>query len=167
MADRLINVKGFEELQKELDKLPAKIEANIMRGALRSGAVVVQKTAKKEVPKHTGKLAAGLVIRTSRRGGRVTASVVATGPHAYLAPWIEFGTAAHKIKPKSKGGMLSFGGIFASGVEHPGQRAKPFMRYALQAEANNALQAIGAYVKKRLTKEGVNMADSTPVEVEV
>ena len=51
-----IRVKGLAELQDFLDKLPQKIETNIMRGALRAGAKPVLEAAKK---KCTGRRALG------------------------------------------------------------------------------------------------------------
>ena len=52
-----VKVKGLAELQAALDGLPAKIEANIMRGALRAGANVIRAEAKGTVARHSGALA--------------------------------------------------------------------------------------------------------------
>lgn len=153
MADA--NVKGLAELQAFLSQLPAKVEANIMRGALRQGANVVKTEAQANVPEKTGQLKAGLKVSTRNRRGVVTASVKATGKHGFLARWIEFGTAAHFIKPKTAKSLF-FAGLFSNGIQHPGSRAKPFMRPALDSQAQAALLAVGETIKKRLTKEGLN-----------
>ena len=161
MAD--VHVRGLLDLQKFLDTLPAKLEANVMRGALRAGANVIRTQAKANVPVKSGLLRAGLKITTRSRRGVVTASVKAGGKHGFIAPWIEFGTAAHKIA--SKKGWLSFGGIFAKSVDHPGAKPHPFMRPALDSEANRAIVAAAEYMKKRLaTKHGLDTAD---IEIEV
>ena len=149
------NVKGLAELQAFLDQLPAKMEANIMRGALRQGANVVKAEAQANVPVKTGTLKAGLKVSTRNRRGVVTAKVKATGKHAFLARWIEFGTAAHFIKPKTAKSLF-FAGLFSNGIQHPGSAPKPFLRPALDSQAQPALEAVGQYVKKRLTKEGLN-----------
>lgn len=154
-----IHVKGLRELQAFLDTLPAKVEKNIMRGALRAGMKTIQPVAKANVHSVSGLLAAGLKIGTNSRGGRVTASLKAKGPHAYLARWVEFGTRAHHIAAK-KGGFLAFGGIFAKSIAHPGAKPKPFLRPALDQQATAAVVAAAEYMKARLeTKHGLDTAD--------
>ena len=45
-------------------------------------------------------------------------------------------------------------------MNHPGFRPKPFMRPALDSQANNGVLAAADYIKKRLaTKNGINTAD--------
>lgn len=117
-----IRVKGLSELNKFLQQLPAKIEQNVMRGALRAGANVIKDEAKRLVPvsapnsrdkKRYGFRAGTLrdSIRVSARvkNGRVTASVYAggqtkSGAEVYYASWVEFGTAAHAIMAKQANG---------------------------------------------------------------
>ena len=158
-----VSVKGLAELQKFLDTLPAKMEQNILRSALRAGANIVRDEARQNAPDKTGILKAGLKVSTSSRRGVVTAKVKATGKHAYIAPWIEYGTAAHKITGK-KGGLLSFGGIFAKSVQHPGITAKPFMRPALDSQSQAAVVAVGNHIKNRLAKK--NGLDTSDIEIE-
>ena len=153
-----IHVKGLAELQKFLDTLPVKIERNIMRGALRAGMKTIQPVARANVHSVSGLLAAGLKVGTRSRGGRVTAYLKVSGPHAYLARWVEFGTKAHNIAAK-KGGWLSFGGIFAKSVAHPGAKPHPFLRPALDGQAATAVNAAAVYMRDRLaTKHGLETA---------
>jgi HK97 gp10 family phage protein len=149
-----VHVKGLDQLQKLLDTLPAKIERNILRSALRQGAKVVQTQAIANVPKQSGELRDSLKIGTRARGGIVTASV---RTKVFYGKFVEFGTAAHNIS--SKKGWLSFGGIFAKSVAHPGAKPHPFLRPALDATASAAVVAVGEQIKKRLTKEGLDTAD--------
>ncbi len=161
MAD--VKVKGLADLNKFLQQLPAKVEQSVLRGALRAGANVVMAEAKANVPVDSGQLRDGLKVSTSSRRGRVTAKVKATGKHAFIAPWLEYGTAAHKITAK-KGKGLFFGGLFVKGVQHPGSRPKPFMRPALDGRAQDAVVAAAQYMKRRLaTKNGL---DTSSVEIE-
>ena len=158
MSD-LVHVKGLDDLQKLLDTLPAKLEQNVMRGALRAGMKPVRDAAKSGAAKATGALAAGLRVSVKARAGKVTASLRAAGKHGYLARWVEYGTAAHQIKAK-KGSALAIGGQMVKVVDHPGAKAQPFMRPALDGHAQNALMAAGEYIKKRLsTKHGIDTAD--------
>ncbi|BBB65910.1 hypothetical protein UNDYM_1657 [Undibacterium sp. YM2] len=153
------NIKGGDELQKFLDQLPAKIEANIMRSSLRAGAKVILDAAKENVPVEHGDLRASLRISTRSKRGVVTATVKAGSKKAFYWRFVEFGTAAHGIKPK-KAASLLFGNVFAESVLHPGARAKPYMRPALDTQAGAAIQAVGEAIKKRLTKQGINASDT-------
>lgn len=158
-----IRVKGLADLNKFLQQLPAKVEQSVLRGALRAGANVVMAEAKANVPVDSGQLRDGLKVSTNSRRGRVTAKVKATGKHAHIAPWLEYGTAAHKITAK-KGKGLFFGGLFVKGVQHPGARPKPFLRPALDGRAQDAVVAAAQYMKRRLaTKNGL---DTSSVEIE-
>jgi hypothetical protein len=139
-----------------MDTLAPRIEKNVMRGALRAGMNVVKPMAVANARKSSGVYASGLKVGTRARGGRVTASLKATGPHAYLGRWIEFGTRAHNIAAKVNG-WLSFGGIFTKSVAHPGARPFPHMRPALDANATAAVQASAEYMRTRLaTKHGLD-----------
>jgi len=156
-----IHVKGLAELQKFLDELTPKIERNVMRGALRAGMNVVKPVAQANARKASGVYSAGLKISTRARGGTVTASLKATGPHAFLGKWIEFGTRAHNIAAKL-GGWLSFMNVFAKEVAHPGARPFPHMRPALDVQAQNAVIAAAEYMKRRLaTKQGLDTSHIT------
>ena len=160
-----VRVKGLSDLNKFLQQLPAKVEQSVLRGALRAGANVVMAEAKANdwFPVDSGLLRDGLKVTTNSRRGRVTAKVKATGKHAFIAPWLEYGTAAHKITAK-KGKGLFFGGLFVKGVQHPGSRPKPFMRTALDGGAQDAVVAAAEYMKRRLaTKNGL---DTSSVEIE-
>lgn len=151
-----IQVKGLAELQKFLDTLAPRIEANIMRGALRAGAKVIQAEAKNNVPVKSGELKKSINFGTKLRKGRVTASI---RTKLFYARFVEFGTAAHIIGGKN-GGWLSFGGTFTRAVDHPGAKAHPFMRPALDSQAQNAVIATAEYIKKRLaTKHGLDTAE--------
>ena len=155
-----ISVTGLAELQKILDQLPAKMEANVLRGALRAGAKVQLAAAKAQVPVKSGALRDSLKISTRTRRGTVKAVLSAgaknkkTGGDAFYARFVEFGTAQHFIKPK-KAKSLFFAGLFGEVVDHPGSKKHPFMRPALDASAQAATQAVGQYIRQRLERQGL------------
>lgn len=158
-----VRVRGLKELNQFLQQLPVKLEQNVLRGALRAGAKLVQEAAKANAPKDTGQLAAGIKVGTKAKGGRVIANVKLTGPHAFIGPWLEYGVAAHQITA-AKGGWLFFGGSFAKSVDHPGIQPRPFMRPALDMQASAAVFAAAQYMKARLqSKHGLDTSD---VEIE-
>jgi HK97 gp10 family phage protein len=169
-----LQVTGLAELQKFLDTLPAKMEANVMRGGLRAGATQIATTAKSNAPVgqpggenkknyggYAGALRDSIRVGTKLKRGTVTASVKAggktkRGADVYYAHFVEFGTARHTITGKD-GRPLSFGTTLTKSVDHPGAGARPFMRPALDAEQSAAIVATANYVKKRLeTKHGIN-----------
>jgi len=153
----LVNVKGLKELQKFMDTLTPKMEKNVMRSALRAGANVIKASAKQNVPVKSGALRASIRVTTRGRGGHVSASVKVGNKRAWYAHIIEFtGAAAHKITAK-KGGALAFLGRLFDSVDHPGMQAKPFMRPALDSQAQNAVVEVGKHIKKRLAvKHGLD-----------
>jgi len=158
-----LHVKGLSELQKFLTELPVKMEANIMRGAMRAGIKPIRAEAKALLASNgsvdTAQLQKGLKVSARSRGGKVSASLRVTGKHGHVAYWLEYtGAAPHLITGKNRKG-LSFGGMFFQSVNHPGFKARPFMRPALDAQAQNAVLAVGNYIKNRLTKQGLDMAD--------
>lgn len=164
-------VKGLRELQLMLDTLPAKLQKNVMRSALRKGAVIMQQDAKQRAPVgepnkrnreryggYAGALRDSIRVTTGiKRGGIVTASVKAggkgkSGADVYYARWIEYGVAAHGIKRGDKG--------VKTGTDlHPGFPPIPFMRPALDSKAYAATAAIAEHIKSRLTQAGLNTED--------
>lgn len=150
----LKNIKGGRELQEMLNTLAPKLERNIMRGALAAGAKVILAEAKNNVPIKSGELRNSLRVSTRARKGQITASIKSGNKKVWYSRLVEFGTAAHTISAKN--GSLSFGGFFAKSVDHPGARAKPYLRPALDSKSNDAIKEVGAYIGKRLTKQGLN-----------
>lgn len=169
MAD--IRVKGMKELQFFLDTLPAKIESNIMRGALRSAAKPMRDAAIQNCPTgepsesnkrkyrvYNGALRDSIRIsgRIDKRAGTITAKVVAggkvrkTGAIVYYAHMVEFGARPHSTR---RGGMGE--------ANHPGiLPPRSFMRPAMDAESGAAVVAAGEYIKKRLSqKHGLDTSD--------
>jgi hypothetical protein len=153
-----INVRGLSDLQKFLDEFPVKFEKNCMVGGLRAGAKQellpeVQANLMAAGAVKTGELIAGMKVGTRTQGGRVTAYVKATGKHAFIAKWIEYGVAAHDIVAKA-GGWLAWSGIFAKSVRHPGFKGRGFMRGALDQSGDAAVIAMTEYIKRRLETQG-------------
>lgn len=150
-----IHVKGLKELNAYLQQLPPKIERNVLRGALRAGMKPVLAQAIASVPVQSSVLKNSLKIGTSARGGTVTGKVKT---NVFYAKFLEFGTSAHFITAR-KGGWLSFGGIFAKSVWHPGilKGAHAFLRPALDSQAGAAVVVAAEYMKARLAaKHGLD-----------
>jgi HK97 gp10 family phage protein len=147
-----LHVSGLSELDKLLKELPAKVERNILRGAMRAGAKVFEGRAKQLVPVRSGQLRDSIKVSTRSKRGRVSATVRAGGKKAFYAHMVEFGTARHFIKPRKRKSLF-FAGLAREVVDHPGSAPKPFMRPALDGGQAEAVNAAADYIRKRLAKE--------------
>lgn len=183
------HIKGGEELQKFLTELPVKIERNIMRSALRAGAKVFADQAKINVPVKSGDLKRSIELSTKSKNGKITAKVKAGDDIAFYAHMIEFGTAKHIVKLDDKdrpermtrrgkkkmigyktinkmvnnGSLVINGKFVGDKINHPGARAKPFMRPAFDSKSSDAIRAVGLKIKERLNKQGINQAEGLEV----
>lgn len=159
-------IGGGQALDDLLKTLPAKLQKNITRTALRAGAAVLLAEAKRNVPTDSGALARTLRISTRNKAGLVSASVKAGGKHkgadVFYAHMVEYGTKPHKILPKKQGGVMQFGGIKTRMVNHPGTTARPFMRPAVDAKFIESVNAVREKIRERLAHNGLNVPDSTP-----
>jgi len=163
--DQLVSVQGLSDLQKMLDELPAKIEANIMRGALRQGANVYRDRARANAPVgKTGKLKKSIKVKTTLRKGKAVSQIVAGGGDAFYAKFVEFGTASfyegngrtvgapYKIEPKNRKAM-KFGDVFTESAVHEGVRPTGFMRRAFDGGTTEVIDEVAAYVRMRIGRE--------------
>ena len=163
--DQLVSVQGLSDLQKMLDELPAKIEANIMRGALRQGANVYRDRARANAPiGKTGKLKKSIKVKTTLRKGKAVSQIVAGGGDAFYAKFVEFGTASfyegngrtvgapYKIEPKNRKAM-KFGDVFTESAVHEGVRPTGFMRRAFDGGTSEVIEEVAAYVRMRIGRE--------------
>ncbi|MDO8694840.1 MAG: HK97 gp10 family phage protein [Sheuella sp.] len=107
MASSSVTISGLKELDELLKNLPAKIEGNVMRGALRAGQKVMLDGAKQNLAsitkQDTGLLEKSLRISFSRKSqkyGWLRSHLIAGSEEAYYAHMVEFGTVAHYISIK-------------------------------------------------------------------
>ena len=150
--------KGGKELQAALNQLPAKIERNVMRSALRQGANVIRNDARQNAPVDDGDLKKSIKVSTRARGGKVTATLRAGDKKVFYAHFIEYGTKPHDIAAKNKKVLVFEDGGKATRAKHPGVTAKPFMRPALDDKSDEAVQAVANQIRKVLsTKHGVDV----------
>lgn len=149
-----LQVNGLLDLQRALQDLPLKIERNVMRGAVNAGGQVFRREARANVPIKSGDLRNSIrvSVRVQSKAGTVEGTVKAGNKRAFYAHMVEYGTQAHIIKAK-RGGMLRIGGKLIAQVQHPGARAKPFMRPAFDAGAQKSVDAFAEYIRNRLPRE--------------
>ena len=178
METTVSSITGLAELQKMLSDLPAKLEQNVYRGALRAGGKVISEEAKRLVHSVSGELAESIrvSVRVDRKNGKVVAKIRAGNPAAYYAHMVERGTARHwiraTVRPErltrrgrkmisintlnkmAKRGSLKIGNVYVGAeIIHPGATRKPFMRPALDTKWRESVSVFADYVRSRLEKE--------------
>ena len=90
-----IKVEGLAELQALLDELPAKIEANVVRGGLRQAAKVVEEEAKRLCPVgKTGALQDSIRVSMRAKHGHISATVKAGGGKVFYAAMVSTASLA-------------------------------------------------------------------------
>jgi len=171
-----VRVEGLAALDRMLKELPAKIEGNVMRGALRAGQTVIADAARENLVAagavKSGALVRSVKVRFKRRSakfGWIRVDVVAGDKTAWYAHIIEFGSGgyytgtgskskrrAYSIKP-SKAGALSLGSGLREGVTHPGVRPRRFMRDALDRKSQAAIDRVAEYLRVRVPREVAKM----------
>jgi HK97 gp10 family phage protein len=148
-----IEVTGLAGLQALLDELPARIEGNVVRGGLRAAAKVVEMEAKRLCPVgKTGDLRDSIRVTLRSKHGHISATVKAGNAKSFYAHMVEFGTARHWIKPKNRKSLF-VAGLLREAVDHPGAKKEPFMRPAIDGKADEAIDAMAAYLRDRIPKE--------------
>lgn len=174
MADAA--VKGLKEVLDMLSQLGPKIERQALTSGMRAGGNVVRDEARMRAPKRTGRMAKAIVTGSPRKNQDGTFSVRVyvdeRKPNGFLGWFHEYGVAPHLVtvqdeeKPTRtlrsgrveqwsmkfinravKGGSLVIGQNFVGPVvQHPGHRAHPFMRPALDAKQTEVVNAIRAKI---------------------
>lgn len=169
-------VTGLEDLFKKMDQLAPNIQKKLLRGALRAGQVVIANMAKDKVPvaepnaenarlygATAGALKDSIRVGSRLRGTKVVSTTKVGNKVAYYAHFVEFGTAAHAIAA-TNGGAISFGGRLYASLQHPGAKAHPFMRPALDWAATNesdAFKAVAAYLAPKIEQNLEQLPDET------
>lgn len=166
MAATDSEIVGGRELDRLLQTLPVKMERNIMRGALRSGAVIIRDEIKRRAPVDSGALRDSIRVTTRAKKGTVSASAKVGNRVAWYAHLVEFGTRPHVIVPRRQGGAMQFGGVETRLVQHPGIQGRPFVRPAGDSATPSALAEVTKYVRRRLNKQGLNAPDPAPRDPE-
>lgn len=155
-----VQITGLAELHKQLQTLPARIERNVMAGAINQGVNIFRDAARKNVD--SKEIRKAIRSRTVKgRPGQILREVYIKD--VFYAKFLEFGTASYysgkgktvggpyEIKPKGK--ALKVGDNYFASAVHPGVKPQPFMRPAFDANMNRALEAVKTYIKIRLPME--------------
>lgn len=161
--------KGSADVKRFLANIPAELEAKVLKGAAKAAANVIADEARlRSISKEVTN---AIKVRGSSKGGQIVAKVQVIGPGAYLAPWLEYGTAPHlisvsdtaregrsvgRINRLAKEGSLRIGSQFVGeSVQHPGARPHPFLRVSLDTKEAEAIAAAQSYINARVSRAGI------------
>lgn len=124
-ASTSINTRQFEGvLRRALGLMSQQV-----RAATVQTGIDVQNEAKRRAPVDTGLLRSSIVHQVTGGGSSVTVTV---GSRVSYAADVEYGTAPHVIVPKNGKALYWPGAAHpVAKVNHPGTRARPFMRPAV------------------------------------
>jgi HK97 gp10 family phage protein len=178
--NRALPVRGAADLDRFLSAFPKNLQKNAYRQALRAAAAPIRDRARDLARKRSGKMAKAIKTGSPRQNqdGSFSVSIRLDGEHAFLGYFHEWGVAPHlisvqedekpsrtkrdgRIEPWSmklinravREGSLRIGENFVGPtVMHPGMRASPFMRPALDMEADAAVQAFAAKIREFMEK---------------
>lgn len=167
-------VKGLKELDTYLSHLPMNMQKGAFRSALVAAAAPIRDEARLRAPKKTGKMAKSIKTGSARQNqdGTFSVEISLKGDHAFLGVFHEYGVKAHFISAGDSGmsprllsraagrgdvtgdverQAMKIGDNYITGtIMHPGHAAQPFMRPALDAKAEEALQAFAAKLRAYL-----------------
>lgn len=146
MAD--FEVQGLKELNDKLAQLPARLEKNILRGAIRAGAMPIVEDARRRAPVLSS-------LDPRRVFGALAKSIRAIGvqmKNGMLTGGVRAGGSASVGRGKAK---LEADAFYARFVEFGTVKmaARPFLRPAIDSKTQAAIDATAQYIRDRADKE--------------
>lgn len=134
-------IRGLDQLNAKLDRIPAMLERVAKAGARRF-LTRVQAAARSRVNVDSGLTRDSIVTEMApdELSGR-------TGSNSRIAAIVHFGTRAHSIAPRRAAALrMNIGGrtVYAKAARHPGTAPNPFLLPAFEAEAPNGVQEIAS-----------------------
>lgn len=146
--------KGLKELQQALKQLPDRIAKNALRGSVSAGAAVIRKEARDHAPVYQEQVQAGHPpAGTLKRA--VYQKQINELSNAVKQTFFVGVRAGKKYQKQGKNGQLSQDAYYASWIEFGTSKmsARPFMRPAFEGKKTAAVEAIRAYLEKRIPEE--------------
>lgn len=148
MATRIV-LEGVDEIVAEMRRRGVNVTQGLT-AICNAAADVVLESAASKAAGVSSRVSAAMEKETLEASGQHV--VVGVGPNrkrGWIAHFLEFGTAAHWIRPR-KAKALHIGGRWVRRAYHPGMAARPFMRPAFDESANDAKTAAGNKTKQLL-----------------
>lgn len=160
-----MQLDGFKELETALQQLGPRYARPALRGAMRDAARPIVRRAKANAPRKSGKLKKSIKSKVYIGKGQQLsiASVLigsfgraSTDNDAFYAHMVEKGTEGHSLQPKSRRETKKKSGSAGNatgrnkGRQHPGAKAKPFLKPAVFSEQKKAFKILGNRLAERI-----------------
>ncbi len=152
------SIAGASEMDKILKEMPFVVRKKVIAAAVRSGAAIIRKEAKRLAPydenrKRGEHLRDHIVVRKKRR----TNDIYQVGPdravpHAHL---VEFGTGPRVFKEPHR---VKLGGKWVEVTQAGVMPAKPFLRPAVDNKGHEAIAKIGERMGLLIDKAAEKLA---------
>lgn len=152
-------VIGVDEFERRITRQAAKLDDKTVDEALFKGGMVVLEDAQARIDDVTGNTRESGYVATPSKdnysGGKRrnkkkpapkrTAIVRFSAKNAHL---LEYGTAAHSYRNRRRKALKTTQTDFAKSVDHPGARAKPFLRPAYDAKKDDVVRVVANELEK-------------------
>lgn len=166
----MVTSRGKSDVQRFMAGLPEQIASKLLVGAGRAGGKVIADEARDRVISQD--VADNIVVRTKREDSRVIVRItVRKGFALSVGNWLEWGTSPHFITVDARqrdgrsvrrinelgdhASLMINGKFVGETVYHPGARAHPFLRPALDLKEGEAISMAQAYINARITPQGI------------
>lgn len=172
MASNTIEIdaqlRNFDQINKALQDLPGRIAGRVLQSALRFGAGAIVREARQNLKEQgiSRESQLGVKIRNQRRQRHTVSVRVGFSKDYYYLGFIERGTDPHTIEA-GEGKTLGFktqGGDWpdwtAQDVEHPGQRARAWLRPAFDTTQEEVMRRFAEKIWERIEKETEKLKDN-------
>lgn len=128
MATFKITIPNLPNLQKAMASYPSVAKPIVQKAIVASQAILAKYTTAATVPVRTGYL-------MQNWGFSIGDLQASWYPKASYAPYVEFGTPPHEIRPVNKRVLANAatGQIFGTRVKHPGTKPNPFLERIMAA----------------------------------
>lgn len=139
-----VEIEGLDELVRNLEDMGADVRAVLTDAVLAAGQIVADAAN----PNAPGPNISATVDEEESSDKKVVVNVGPDKEHWYYR-FAETGTTAHEINST---GALAFEGqtgpVITKSVSHPGMPARPFLRPALTASKDQAIEEVSRKVRE-------------------
>ena len=135
-----INADELNKFSVGVIKLSDEVEEDVKK-VVKNSAFNIEKNAKSNLTKNKSVATGELRRRTSTNIKGLEATIHTS--NLKYAPHVEYGTKAHIIRPKNKRFLYWEGAKYpVKKVNHPGNKAKPFLIPAFEKEKDQFLEKL-------------------------
>lgn len=149
------DLEGVGDLDRNLEVLERDLRKRIVIDGLFKGSDVTLARVRRLVPKGEGALARSIV----RKKGKASVRIQAGSKEAFYVGWVEYGTDPHEIRPRGRRRALRIGSGLYARADHPGARAKPFLRPAMDETRDEVVRIAARSIRADVDRLRFHVTD--------